>query len=121
MDEQPLEDHPAKAIPGAAPVEGDVADLVRTEPWPRRVRGVLHHHVVVDSTDAVLQFEEGHLPVWYFPEDAVRLDLLEPSPKHTDCPHKGTASYWHIRVGDDLVKDAAWSYRDLIPERDDLR
>jgi uncharacterized protein (DUF427 family) len=112
MAAEPLEDQ------AVGPSRG--GDAVRTEPWPRRVRGVLHHEVVVDTTEAVLQFEEHHLAVWYFPEQAIRLDLLEPSTKRTECPVKGTASYWHLRVGDDLVKNAVWSYQDPIPGREDL-
>jgi len=95
-------------------------DVVRTEPWPRRVRGVLGHEVVVDSTETLLQFEAGHLPVWYFPDGAVRADLLEPSSKRTECPVKGTASYWNLRVGDEVVKNAVWSYQEPITGREDL-
>jgi uncharacterized protein (DUF427 family) len=42
----------------------------------------------------------------------VRQELLTPSEKHTVCPYKGTASYWSVNG----APDAAWSYRDPIPE-----
>jgi uncharacterized protein (DUF427 family) len=93
---------------------------VRTEPWPRRVRGVLGHETVVDSTRTLLQFELRHLPVWYFPRDDVRVDLLEPSKKRTKCPHKGTASYWNLAVGGRVVPDAVWNYEDAVDGRDDI-
>jgi uncharacterized protein (DUF427 family) len=98
----------------------DEAAGVTTEPWPRRVRGVVDQVAVVDSTDALLLLEPRHLPVWYFPRADVRADLLEPSEKHTKCPVKGTASYWSVRVGDRVVRDAVWSYEDPIPGGEDI-
>jgi len=93
---------------------------VRTEQWPRRVRGYVDGQPVVDSTRALMLFEDGHLPVWYFPPDDVRADLLEPSDKHTQCPRKGTASYWDVRVGDRVVENAVWSYPEPIVGREDI-
>lgn len=110
----PLEDRPVRDV------DSDAAKTVRTEPWRRRVRGYLDRTAVVDSSDVLLQFEDGHLPVWYFPAGDVREDLLEPSSKTTVCPAKGTASYWHLTVGDRTVKNAVWSYRDAIPGREDI-
>jgi uncharacterized protein (DUF427 family) len=98
----------------------ETAVTVRTEPWPRRVRGYVEQQLVVDSKRALMLFEDGHLPVWYFPRDDVRADVLEPSDKHTQCPYKGTASYWDVRVGDHVVKDAVWSYPDPIAGREDI-
>src|SRR4249919_1666232 len=94
------------------PVINRVTEEVRTEPWLRRVRGVLGPETVVDSNRTLLQFEVQHLPVWYFPREDVRADLLVPSAKRTKCPYKGTASYWNLVVGDRVVKDAVWSYED---------
>jgi uncharacterized protein (DUF427 family) len=93
---------------------------VRTEPWPRRVRGYVERQLVVDSKRALMLFEDGHLPVWYFPIDDVRADVLEPSDKQTHCPYKGDASYWNLRVGDRVVKDAVWSYPEPISGREDI-
>ena len=49
---------------------------------------------------AKLLHEQNHLPVYYFPESEVRMDLLEPTDHSTRCPFKGEASYWSVRVGD---------------------
>jgi uncharacterized protein (DUF427 family) len=54
--------------------------------------------------------ESGLMPLYYFPPDDVRTELLEPSDKHTHCPKKGDASYYTVRVGDRVVEDAAWYY-----------
>ena len=46
----------------------------------------------------------------YFPPDAVKREYLKPSTTHTECPWKGTASYYHVEVGGQRNPDAAWFY-----------
>lgn len=84
------------------------------DPVPHRLRGFVAAETVFDTVRAKLLHETGHLPVYYVPEDDLRVDLLEPSDKQTRCPHKGTASYRSIRVGDRFESDAAWAYLDPI-------
>ena len=50
---------------------------------------------------------EGNL---YFPPDAVKTQYFKPSDKHTTCPWKGQASYYHVDVNGKLNSDAAWYY-----------
>jgi uncharacterized protein (DUF427 family) len=84
------------------------------QPVPYRVRAVVEGEAVVDSRRAKLLHETGHLPVYYFPEEDARADLLTPSERTTRCPFKGEATYRSIRVGDRVVPDAVWAYRDPI-------
>jgi len=94
---------------------------IQVEPWPRRVRAVLGHVAVADSERVLLLLEKGHLPVYYFPPDDVRMDLLEPTDRHTRCPYKGEASYWTVRAGGREAANAAWGYLDPLPERTDIK
>ncbi len=94
---------------------------IRVEPSPRRVRAVFNHVAVADSKRVLLLRELGHLPVYYFPVDDVRFDLLEPTDASTHCPFKGDASYWTIRVGDRTSKNAVWGYQNPLPERTDIK
>lgn len=80
------------------------------EDSPRRIRALLGGETVVDSRHAKLLHEHGHLPIYYFPEDEVRMDLLVPSDKHTTCPYKGDASYWSVHAGGKVAENAVWSY-----------
>jgi uncharacterized protein (DUF427 family) len=84
------------------------------EDSPRRVRVVFNGETVVDSKRAKLLHESGHLPVYYFPEEDVRMDLLEESDHTTYCPFKGDASYWSVRVGSRVSENAVWSYPEPI-------
>ena len=82
---------------------------------PRRVRAVVAGTTVADSRRTKLLFETGHGPVWYFPQEDVRGDLLEPSATTTHCPYKGDAAYWTLRVGDDVRRDLVWGYDFPLP------
>ena len=62
------------------------------EDSPRRVRVMFGGETVADSKRAKLMHETGHLPVYYFPREEDRLDLLQESDHATHCPFKGDAS-----------------------------
>lgn len=79
-------------------------------PFGRRVRAELSGQTVLDTRDGVLLHETGLLPQLYVPETDVRADLLERSELHTYCPFKGEASYYSVRVGDRVERDAVWYY-----------
>jgi uncharacterized protein (DUF427 family) len=84
------------------------------EPTPKRVRAQIAGETVADSRRAMLLHESGHQPVYYFPPDDVRSDLLEPTDRHTRCPKKGQASYYSVRAGERVVENVAWYYPDPI-------
>jgi uncharacterized protein (DUF427 family) len=94
--------------------------LIYTEPFPRRIRGRYAGETVVDSRRARLLHESGLLPILYFPEDEVRMDLLEPSDFVTHCPWKGDARHHTLTVGDRVAENAAWSYPEPTEDAPDI-
>ena len=90
--------------------------VIYFEDFPRRMRASFAGETIVDSRHAKLLHEHGHLPVLYFPEAEVRMDLVEPTDHSTRCPFKGEASYWSVRVGDRVAENAVWSYPDPIED-----
>ncbi|UXA19215.1 DUF427 domain-containing protein [Mycobacterium sp. SMC-4] len=66
--------------------------------------------LVAESDSCLILTETDHVDRLYFPESSVNWDVLAPSPKHTTCPFKGVASYWHLTGADESVDDVAWSY-----------
>lgn len=60
---------------------------------------------LAESDDTVI-VEGNH----YFPPDSIKRELFRASETHTECPWKGTASYYDVLVGDEVNKDAAWFY-----------
>lgn len=102
---------------GHAPAGVSSDDLPREgwrylEPSARRIRVLVDEQVVVDSRAPLVLHEHAHLPMYYFPPEHVRTELLEPSDHVTKSPVKGAATYWHLRVGDRLIENAVWAYRD---------
>ena len=61
---------------------------------------------------------EGNI---YFPPGAVRDEHLKPSPTHTVCGWKGTASYYNVVVDGEENRDAAWYYPDPKPDAANIK
>jgi Domain of unknown function (DUF427) len=81
-------------MPNAAPGFVSRPDhRVHLLPDRRRVKVVFGDMTVADSGAALRVEETGHGPVYYIPEQDVRLDLMHPTEHHTRCPYKGEASY----------------------------
>ncbi len=89
-------------------------------PCPRRVRGLAGGETVVDTANAMLMLEEDYAPVYYFPREDVRMDLLAPTGHATHCPYKGDASYWSLEAGGETRENAVWSYEDPYGEVADI-
>jgi uncharacterized protein (DUF427 family) len=90
--------------------------LLFVEPSRRWIRGVRAGETVVDSRTARVVYEQGRLPIYFFGPDDVRGDLLTPSEHRSASPILGEASWYGLRVGEDFVERAAWSFPE--PPRD---
>lgn len=87
-----------------------MADYITISPapgtWVVRVAGA----VLGESTDALALSENGHDDVIYFPRADIAMAFLEPSDKTTECPHKGTATYFSIEAKSGSLPDSVWTY-----------
>jgi len=72
--------------------------------------------VIAESNDTLTV--EGNQ---YFPPDAIKRDYFKPSAKHTECPWKGTASYYNVTVNGKTNADAAWFYPSPKPEAQQIQ
>ena len=61
---------------------------------------------VIASSDDTVVVEGNH----YFPADSVRAENLAPSDATSECPWKGTASYYDVVVDGQVNAGAAWYY-----------
>lgn len=93
-------------------------DVYRTT---RHVRVLVDGEVVADSVRALALFETALPPRFYLPADDVRTDLFEPSATRTRCAYKGSAQHWHVRVGDALHEDVAWTYAEPDDDAREVR
>ncbi|BCR25035.1 MULTISPECIES: DUF427 domain-containing protein [Gammaproteobacteria] len=61
---------------------------------------------VIAESDDIVEVEGNA----YFPLTSLRQEYVRGSDTHTTCPWKGRASYYTLKVGEDLNRDAAWFY-----------
>lgn len=61
---------------------------------------------IIAESDKTVVVENNH----YFPADSVKKEYFAVSDTHTNCPWKGTASYYTLDVDGKQNKDAAWYY-----------
>jgi len=90
------------------------AHKILFQPDGRRLRAFVGDTIVLDTTGAHLLHETGILPVPYIPLADIDPELLERTRTTTHCPFKGDASYWSLRVGDDVREDAVWAYEEPL-------
>lgn len=85
---------------------------VEVEPSARWVRVKLGNEFVADSKRVLLVRESGRTPIYYFPQDDVRMDWLEMVSNGVD----EDKSYYNVKAGDKAALKAAWSYPDPAPK-----
>jgi uncharacterized protein (DUF427 family) len=71
---------------------------------------------VLAESDETVVVEGNH----YFPPASLKAEFFKPSPTHTVCGWKGTASYYTVVVGGRENPDAAWYYPDPLPPARDI-
>lgn len=80
------------------------------EPVTERVR-IAHAGVdLADSGAAWRVLETSHPPVYYLPPGDVATSRLAQSRNTSFCEYKGVATYWDVRIGDEVLHDVGWSY-----------
>jgi uncharacterized protein (DUF427 family) len=82
----------------------------------RHVQIEVDGEVVADSHHPSLLFETGLPTRYYLPKTDVRMELLTASAHLTECPYKGTAEYYDVRVDGECHEDLVWWYRSPVPE-----
>lgn len=102
------------------PPPREVCDI-RFEPTPKRVRTFSGGVAVADSVRVKMMHETSRLPVYYFPIEDVRTNLLTQSDTTVASPFKGVASYFSINVEGRIVEDAAWRYLESPSSCPDIR
>jgi uncharacterized protein (DUF427 family) len=68
-------------------------------------------NTVIAESDQTIEVEGNQ----YFPADAIKREYFTPSGKHSECPWKGTASYYNVQVNGKTNADAAWFYPNPKP------
>ncbi len=78
---------------------------------------VVWKNVTIADSAKKIVVEGNH----YFPPNSVRREFLKKSEKHSSCIWKGVASYYHVKVNDQYIKDTAWHYPDPKGKAGDIK
>jgi len=94
----------------------DKAHYAKTEPSDQTYQ-VLYQNDPILESNQVLKLNEHYdgndfPPVIYFPESALSKLTLSKTDFSTQCPIKGTASYWNYKDAENGI----WSYETPSPE-----
>jgi len=97
-------------------------------PRPPRVERT-NKHLIVKFNDVIIAetrrgcriLETSHPPVYYFPPEDVKMEFLVQTDRHTFCEFKGVASYYTIKVGSKMGKNAAWTYQNPVERYNAIR
>ena len=80
------------------------------------MRAIFNGRVLADSDDIVIV--DGNP---YFPRAAMVEDFFRDSVHSTVCGWKGTARYWDVVVGDQVISNAVWAYDNPKPDAESIR
>ncbi len=93
----------------------------RLERTTRPIVVALAGVTIAETRRAHRVLETSQPPAYYVDPADVRLDLLEPSTRHTFCEWKGQASYYDVVVDGSAVEAAAWTYPSPTPAFEAIR
>ena len=85
-------------------------------PSDAHVQAIWNGEVIADSDHTIL-VEGNH----YFPPQDVNRELLVESDEHSQCPWKGTASYYDLVVDGERNRGAVWYYPEPFPAAEPIK
>lgn len=94
---------------------------VREQPVGIWMKVEVDGELLADSIDVLSVIEDGHPVRYYFPRSDVSMSRLERSATTSECPFKGRAHYYSLRVGNHLLRDVVWTYEDPYEEHSRLQ
>ncbi|WP_341200516.1 DUF427 domain-containing protein [Croceibacter atlanticus] len=80
------------------------------------MKAIWNNTLIAESNSTII-IENNH----YFPPSSVNSAFLKPSETTTVCPWKGEASYYTIKVNEDINKNAAWYYPNPKEKASDIK
>ncbi len=100
-----------RVIPG--PGQESVWDYPRppcVELTTRHIEVFAGGALLAETRRAQRLLETSHPPTYYLPRADIDMTRLIASPRQSFCEWKGVASYFHVLVGEALLRDVAWTY-----------
>ena len=87
------------------------------DPVKRKMTVTFRGNVIAESNEALILKEVGrsvYNPVYYFPKDALKVELNKLNGPSGFCPIKGQSTRWDL-AEDPVGPYLAWSYESALP------
>lgn len=66
----------------------------------------IYKGLILAESDSTMTVEGNY----YFPPQSINRELLEDSEAHSQCVWKGLASYYHLKIDEEILENVAWFY-----------
>jgi uncharacterized protein (DUF427 family) len=80
-------------------------DLLLSSKW---VRVYFGGELIADSKNVILLRQKGRSPIYYFPQQYIRMEYLESKGRSGKFPALGKVNLLTVRVGSRIAENAAW-------------
>ena len=80
------------------------------------MKATWHGTILAESADTIV-VEGNH----YFPAASIHREYFQDSVTHSTCAWKGEASYFDLKVGDNVNANAAWYYPNPKPQAANIK
>lgn len=80
------------------------------------MKAIWNGEILAESEDTLV-IEGNH----YFPPDSISKSFFKQSDYQTNCPWKGKASYYTLKVKNSENKNAAWYYPNPKPAAEEIQ
>ncbi|SHM63983.1 DUF427 domain-containing protein [Flavobacterium xanthum] len=67
----------------------------------------IFNKTVIAQSDKIVVVEGNN----YFPLESINMDYFTETTHRSTCPWKGEASYYTVKVNDEISENAAWFYK----------
>lgn len=82
----------------------------RLERTNKHLKIIFNGEIIAETNRGFRVLETSHPPVFYFPPEDVRIEFFTEANGSSFCEWKGAANYYDLKVGEKIVKNAAWFY-----------
>jgi uncharacterized protein (DUF427 family) len=82
----------------------------KVEKTSKKIQVIFQEVTIAETVRAKRVLQTGQAPVYYIPQEDVKMEYVISTPKSSTCEFKGKAVYYDIKVGSKTVAAAGWSY-----------
>jgi len=75
------------------------------------IRIIAFDTIILDANNSFRILETSHPPTYYLPVKSFKNCSIEESRKTSFCEFKGQASYYDLKVGNEIIESFGWGYK----------